>query len=155
MSGDTESLEWLVEGLRSAVDVEVAAMVTYGHMAAFCRGVDRLMLTPLFEGEAAESVMHLALVREILADLGSEANVNYEFTLASVEVGSMTSTGLLRIALTMEEDALNLYTTLRALAEKLELPTIARKLETLLDQEQESVHEMRRLLPRSAPQLGF
>ena len=104
---------------------------------------------------SAESVMHLALVREILADLGSEANVNYEFTLASVEVGSMTSTGLLRIALTMEEDALNLYTTLRALAEKLELPTIARKLETLLDQEQESVHEMRRLLPRSAPQLGF
>lgn len=143
MSGD---ITLLVEGLQAAVEIELRAMITYGHMAAFCRGVDRLLLNPLFSGEAAESVLHLGQVRDMLADLGAEAHTHYEFKLDCEATGALTAQQMLKLALTMELEALSLYTSLHGTAEELGLVTLTRKLEALLDQEQESVHEMTRLL---------
>jgi len=136
----------LVEYLKSAVGLELRAAAMYGHMATYCRGQSRLLLSPFFEGEAAESVMHLGMVRQVLADLDVEAPVSYQIDFSFDSAEDLSYSDLLTSALEMETQAHQTYMNAYEVACELPLPTLQRKLEDLMDQERESVLEVRRLL---------
>jgi len=145
-SGENPYKTLLVEHLKTAVELELRAFALYGHMATFCRGVHRLTLAPFFEGEAAESVIHLGQVRQLLSDLGVEASTHYDLDFEFDGVSTMSHEDLLKIALDMETQAHGLYTAAHEFACELPLPTVQRRLEDLMDQERDSVLEVKKLL---------
>jgi len=130
--------------LEEAVEFEMRAMLSYGHMAVYCRGMYRLTLAPLFEAEAAESAVHLSLVRGILSDLQVEPGTKIEIDLDLEETMLSAPEDLLMKAFEMERTALSIYRHAHVLAEG--RPIIQRQLETLIDQEDASVAEISRLL---------
>lgn len=68
-----ESQEKAIAALNQALAWELRASAMYAHYAAYVKGLESLTLEALFKEEAEESFGHAEKVRNIIADLGSEA----------------------------------------------------------------------------------
>ena len=133
--------EELVRRLNDALGWELRAQMMYAHYAAYVKGINRLHLTPYFEGEATESVGHATAVRDHIAQLGGVARTERD----STEIVHSTDYR------TMLEEAMKTETrAARTYKEFLELPGIERELydaiEQIYFQEERSVEELKQLM---------
>ncbi len=63
----------LIDKMNKALGWEMRAQAMYAHYAAYVKGINRLHLSPYFEAEAAESVVHGNQVRAEIVKLGGIA----------------------------------------------------------------------------------
>ena len=66
---DSMSSEVLIQRLNEALGWELRAMNMYAHYAANVKGIHRLQLAPMFDGEATESLAHANIVRKSIVKL--------------------------------------------------------------------------------------
>jgi bacterioferritin len=59
----------LIEKLNEALGWELRAINMYAHYAANVKGIHRLQLAPMFDGEATESLAHANIVRKSIVKL--------------------------------------------------------------------------------------
>jgi bacterioferritin len=59
----------LIDKLNEALGWELRAINMYAHYAANVKGIHRLQLAPMFDGEATESLTHANIVRKSIVKL--------------------------------------------------------------------------------------
>jgi bacterioferritin len=59
----------LIDKLNEALGWELRAINMYAHYAANVKGIHRLQLAPMFDGEATESLAHANIVRKSIVKL--------------------------------------------------------------------------------------
>lgn len=59
----------LIDTLNKALGWELRAINMYAHYAANVQGIHRLQLSPMFDGEANESLAHASIVRKAVVKL--------------------------------------------------------------------------------------
>jgi bacterioferritin len=59
----------LIDKLNKALGWELRAINMYAHYAANVKGIHRLQLAPMFDGEATESLAHANIVRKSIVKL--------------------------------------------------------------------------------------
>lgn len=59
----------LIDTLNKALGWELRAINMYAHYAANVQGIHRLQLSPMFDGEATESLAHASIVRKAVVKL--------------------------------------------------------------------------------------
>jgi bacterioferritin len=59
----------LINKLNEALGWELRAINMYAHYAANVQGIHRLQLSPMFDGEATESLVHANIVRKAIVKL--------------------------------------------------------------------------------------
>ena len=59
----------LIDTLNEALGWELRAINMYAHYAANVQGIHRLQLSPMFDGEATESLAHAKVVRKAVVKL--------------------------------------------------------------------------------------
>ena len=59
----------LIDKLNEALGWELRAINMYAHYAANVKGIHRLLLAPMFDGEATESLEHANIVRKSIVKL--------------------------------------------------------------------------------------
>lgn len=66
---ETMTYTTLIDKLNEALGWELRAINMYAHYAANVQGIHRLQLSPMFDGEATESLAHANIVRKAIVKL--------------------------------------------------------------------------------------
>ncbi len=66
---ETMTYATLIDKLNEALGWELRAINMYAHYAANVQGIHRLQLSPMFDGEATESLAHANIVRKAIVKL--------------------------------------------------------------------------------------
>lgn len=131
--------EQVIADLNEILSLEYTAVLQYTHEAMVITGLDRPRFVTMFQGEAAESLMHAQLVGSKIVALGG---------LPTTSVGAINPETALRPMLEhnlgLERRAVQLYTlALEHAADDVPLRTM---LETQIATEKASVEELERIL---------
>ena len=133
----------LVDALNRALAWELRAIALYSHYAAYVSGIHRLHLTDHFNNEATESVTHAATVRSAIVKLDGTAITDRDDTPI---VHTSNYKEMLSEAYETEKQAVETYSEILPLVEKIGDTELFDSLEVVYFDEQRSVEELRMMM---------
>ena len=133
----------LVDALNRALAWELRAIALYSHYAAYVSGIHRLHLTGHFNNEVTESVTHAATVRSAIVKLDGTAITDRDDTPI---VHTSNYKEMLSEAYETEKQAVETYSEILPLVEKIGDTELFDSLEVVYFDEQRSVEELRMMM---------
>ncbi len=133
----------LVDALNRALAWELRAIALYSHYAAYVSGIHRLHLTGHFNNEVTESVTHAATVRSAIVKLDGTAITERDDTPI---VHTSNYKKMLSEAYETEKQAVETYSEILPLVEKIGDTELFDSLEVVYFDEQRSVEELRMMM---------
>ncbi len=133
----------LVESLNRALAWELRAIALYSHYSAYVSGIHRLHLADHFNNEVNESVTHAATVRSAIVKLDGTAITERD---ATPILHTSNYKEMLSEAYETEKKAVETYSEILPLVEKIGDTELFDSLEVVYFDEQRSVEELRMML---------
>ena len=133
----------LVESLNRALAWELRAIALYSHYSAYVSGIHRLHLADHFNNEVNESVTHAATVRSAIVKLDGTAITERDVTPI---LHTSNYKEMLAEAYETEKKAVETYSEILPLVEKIGDTELFDSLEVVYFDEQRSVEELRMML---------
>ena len=133
----------LVESLNRALAWELRAIALYSHYSAYVSGIHRLHLADHFNNEVNESVTHAATVRSAIVKLDGTAITERD---ATPILHTSNYKEMLAEAYETEKKAVETYSEILPLVEKIGDTELFDSLEVVYFDEQRSVEELRMML---------
>ena len=133
----------LVESLNRALAWELRAIALYSHYSAYVSGIHRLHLADHFNNEVNESVTHAATVRSAIVKLDGTAITERDVTPI---LHTSNYKEMLAEAYETEKKAVETYSEILPLVEKISDTELFDSLEVVYFDEQRSVEELRMML---------
>ena len=133
----------LVESLKRALAWELRAIALYSHYSAYVSGIHRLHLADHFNNEVNESVTHAATVRSAIVKLDGTAITERD---ATPILHTSNYKEMLAEAYETEKKAVETYSEILPLVEKIGDTELFDSLEVVYFDEQRSVEELRMML---------
>ena len=133
----------LVESLNRALAWELRAIALYSHYSAYVSGIHRLHLADHFNNEVNESVTHAATVRSAIVKLDGTAITERD---ATPILHTSNYKEMLAEAYETEKKAVETYSEILPLVEKIGDTELFDSLEVVYFDEQRSVEELRKML---------
>jgi len=133
----------IIDKMNEALSYELRAINLYAHYAANVKGIHRIHLNQLFNGEVTESLEHSNIVRTAIVKLGGVC-----VTERNPEqiVHTENYTEMIEQALKTEMKASKIYSELLEMIQELDDRELYDSLENIYFTELRSVEEMRLLL---------
>ena len=133
----------IIEKMNQALGLELRAINMYAHYAAYVKGMHRLQLEPMFQGEATESMVHAATIRNAIVKHGGVC-------VTERDSHPITHTGnyreMLQFALDTEVKASEIYGDLLVNLENIDDRELYDAVEQIYLAELRSVEEIRMIL---------
>ena len=133
----------LVESLNRALAWELRAIALYSHYSAYVSGIHRLHLADHFNNEVNESVTHAATVRSAIVKLDGTAITERD---ATPILHTSNYKEMLAEAYETEKKAVETYSEILPLVEKIGDTELFASLEVVYFDEQRSVEELRMMM---------
>ena len=133
----------LVDSLNRALAWELRAIALYSHYSAYVSGIHRLHLADHFNNEVNESVTHAATVRSAIVKLDGTAITERD---ATPILHTSNYKEMLAEAFETEKKAVETYSEILPLVEKIGDTELFDSLEVVYFDEQRSVEELRMML---------
>ena len=133
----------LVDSLNRALAWELRAIALYSHYSAYVSGIHRLHLADHFNNEVNESVTHAATVRSAIVKLDGTAITERD---ATPILHTSNYKEMLAEAYETEKKAVETYSEILPLVEKIGDTELFDSLEVVYFDEQRSVEELRMML---------
>tara|TARA_B100000475_G_scaffold196853_1_gene174976 strand:+ start:171 stop:629 length:459 start_codon:yes stop_codon:yes gene_type:complete len=133
----------LVESLNRALAWELRAIALYSHYSAYVSGIHRLHLADHFNNEVNESVTHAVTVRSAIVKLDGTAITERD---ATPILHTSNYKEMLAEAYETEKKAVETYSEILPLVEKIGDTELFDSLEVVYFDEQRSVEELRMML---------
>ena len=133
----------LVESLNRALAWELRAIALYSHYSAYVSGIHRLHLADHFNNEVNESVTHAATVRSAIVKLDGTAITERD---ATPILHTSNYKEMLAEAYETEKKAVETYSEILPLVEKIGDTELFDSLEVVYFDEQRSVEELRMMM---------
>ena len=133
----------LVDSLNRALAWELRAIALYSHYSAYVSGIHRLHLADHFNSEVNESVTHAATVRSAIVKLDGTAITERD---ATPILHTSNYKEMLAEAYETEKKAVETYSEILPLVEKIGDTELFDSLEVVYFDEQRSVEELRMML---------
>lgn len=133
----------LVDSLNKALAWELRAIALYSHYSAYVSGIHRLHLADHFNNEVNESVTHAATVRSAIVKLDGTAITERD---ATPILHTSNYNEMLTEAYETEKKAVETYSEILPLVEKIGDTELFDSLEVVYFDEQRSVEELRMML---------
>lgn len=133
----------LLKALNEALAWELRAIALYSHYSAYVSGIHRIHLSTHFNNEVNESLLHASTVRSAIVKLDGVATT--ERDIAEI-VHTSNYKKMLLEAYETEKRAVETYSQILPLVEKIGDSELYDSLEVVFFDEQRSVEELRMML---------
>ena len=133
----------LLKALNEALAWELRAIALYSHYSAYVSGIHRIHLSTHFNNEVNESLLHASTVRSAIVKLDGVATT--ERDIAEI-VHTSNYKEMLLEAYETEKRAVETYSQILPLVEKIGDSELYDSLEVVFFDEQRSVEELRMML---------
>ena len=133
----------LIETLNTALGWELRAINMYSHFAAIVRGIHRIQLAPMFQGEATESLTHADIVRRAIIKLDGMPVTERNPTPIS---NSTSYLDMLQSALETETRAAEVYRSVLEMLESFEDSELYDAIEQIYLAECRSIEDLRLIM---------
>lgn len=133
----------LLKALNEALAWELRAIALYSHYSAYVSGIHRIHLSTHFNNEVNESLLHASTVRSAIVKLDGVATTERDIA----EIGHTSNyKEMLLEAYETEKRAVETYSQILPLVEKIGDSELYDSLEVVFFDEQRSVEELRMML---------